>query len=355
MRVLITGACGFVGSALAFALRESIEDVEIVGLDNLWRPGSETNRARLRDAGIRVVHGDVRAASDFEPLPAVDWVIDAAANASVLAGVDGATSSRQLVEHNLIGSLNVLEYCRRHSAGFVLLSSSRVYSIAALQAVPLAERDGAFRLQSAAPMTGLSAAGLSEDFSVAPPASLYGTTKLASEALAIEYAEAFGLPVWINRCGVLAGAGQFGQPAQGIFAWWINRWLARQPLKYLGFGGRGLQVRDCLHPTDLAALVAAQLNQGPAKGERVVHNVSGGIENSMSLAQLSSWCSGHFGAMTVGANGRERPFDVPWVVLDATAAKKRWGWAPRRSIDSVLEEIAQHARANPAWLGVSEG
>lgn len=355
MRVLITGVCGFVGSALAFALRDSIEGIDIVGLDNLWRPGSETNRARLRAAGIRVVHGDVRASSDFEPLPVVDWVIDAAANASVLAGVDGATTSRQLVEHNLIGTLNVLEYCRRHSAGFVLLSSSRVYSIAALQAVPLAEGDGAFVVTPAPPMTGLSAAGMSEAFSVAPPASLYGTTKLASEALALEYADAFGLPTWINRCGVLAGAGQFGQPAQGIFAWWINRWVARKPLRYLGFGGRGLQVRDCLHPTDLAALVAAQLKERPAKGERVVHNVSGGVENSMSLAQLSNWCSNRFGAMTVAADGSERPFDVPWVVLDATAARKRWSWAPRRSIDSVLEEIARHAQANPGWLSVSEG
>jgi maleate isomerase len=77
--------------------------------------------------------------------------------------------------------------------------------------------------------------------------------------LALEYGETFGFPVWIDRCGVLAGAGQFGQPAQGIFAWWIHRWVQRKPLKYIGFEGRGLQVRDCLHPADLAALLAHQL------------------------------------------------------------------------------------------------
>ena len=42
------------------------------------------------------------------------------------------------------------------------------------------------------------------------------------ETLALEYGEAFGLPVLINRCGVLAGAGQFGRTDQGIFAYWIN-------------------------------------------------------------------------------------------------------------------------------------
>ena len=64
-------------------------------------------------------------------------MIDAAANPTVLAGVDGQTSSRQLVEHNLLGTVNLLEYCRRHGAAFVLLSTSRVYSIEPLASLPL--------------------------------------------------------------------------------------------------------------------------------------------------------------------------------------------------------------------------
>jgi len=55
------------------------------------------------------------------------------------------------------------------------------------------------------------------------PISLYGSTKLACEVLALECGEAFGFPVWVNRCGVLAGAGQFGTPDQGIFAFWVTR------------------------------------------------------------------------------------------------------------------------------------
>ena len=57
-------------------------------------------------------------------------MIDAAANPSVLAGLQGPFSSRQLFEHNLASVVNVLEYCKAHKAGLVLLSSSRVYSIA---------------------------------------------------------------------------------------------------------------------------------------------------------------------------------------------------------------------------------
>ena len=67
---------------------------------------------RLRELGVELIHGDMRTASDLEALPAADWVIDAAANPSVLAGVRGHSSSRQLFEHNLASLVNVLEYCR---------------------------------------------------------------------------------------------------------------------------------------------------------------------------------------------------------------------------------------------------
>ena len=84
-----------------------IEGVEIFGIDSLIRPGSELNRRSLPKYGCKIFYGDVRSRSDLDQLPSVDWVIDAAANPSVSAGVDGSVSSRQLVEHNLLGTINV--------------------------------------------------------------------------------------------------------------------------------------------------------------------------------------------------------------------------------------------------------
>lgn len=69
MRILLTGMCGFVGSVVARVLREWLTGVELVGLDNLVRPGSEINRQRLREAGFRLLHGDIRLPSDLEGLP----------------------------------------------------------------------------------------------------------------------------------------------------------------------------------------------------------------------------------------------------------------------------------------------
>src|SRR5215475_6078800 len=102
MKILITGICGFVGNALATELLRWDSALEIIGVDNLIRPGSERNRQGWKKRGVRLVHGDIRSASDLESLPAVDWIIDAAANPSVLAGVADRTNSRQLIEHNLI-------------------------------------------------------------------------------------------------------------------------------------------------------------------------------------------------------------------------------------------------------------
>ena len=144
MKIAITGICGFVGSELALQLARRFSGAQIAGIDNFSRPGSETTRPRLKAAGVVVKHGDVRCPSDLDALGAADWVIDAAANPSVLVGVDGRTSSRQAVEHNLVGTLNVLEFCKAQGAGLVLLSTSRVYSVKALNALPLVVRDGAF-------------------------------------------------------------------------------------------------------------------------------------------------------------------------------------------------------------------
>ncbi len=115
----------------------------------------------------------------------------------MLAGVDGKASSRQLVEHNLLGTLQLLEACKRWGAGFVLLSTSRVYSIPPLAQLAVEVCEGAFKPtpEALAASPGISADGVSEIFSTAAPVSLYGATKLASEALALEYGEAFGFPV----------------------------------------------------------------------------------------------------------------------------------------------------------------
>jgi CDP-paratose 2-epimerase len=258
------------------------------------------------------------------------------------------------VDHNLTGTINLLEYCKRHRIGFILLSTSRVYSIPPLAHLAVTvERDAFIPASGRALPAHLSAAGLTEEFSTGAPISLYGATKLAAETMALEYGETFGFPVFINRCGVLAGAGQFGRADQGIFAYWINAWLRKHPLKYLGFGGLGHQVRDCLHPRDLVPLLEQQFRAGTLPVEERLLNLSGGAASAMSLKQLSDWCEERLGHHVVAPDGTPRPFDIPWMVLDHAKATRLWNWRPSTSTPAILEEIARHAEAHPHWLELS--
>ncbi len=349
LKILITGACGFVGNRLALALRRLVDNVEIYGIDNLLRPGSEMNRASAAAAGIRFFHGDLRLRSDLETLPACEWVIDAAANSSVLAGVDGRSSARQVSEHNLSSTLNLLEYCREHGSGLVLISTNRVYSVRDLAGLPVRDSGSSFALDDTQALpTGVSPCGITEQFPTRQPISIYGATKLASEVMAIEYGSTFGFPVWVDRCGVLAGAGQFGTAEQGIFSYWLHAHAARLPLRYIGFGARGLQVRDAFHPDDLALLIERQIRRDPPS--EPIYNIGGGPANAMSLAQLTSWCDRRFAPYQPQAGDRERPFDAPWITMDSARARAEFGWEPTRTLLSILDEIATHVETNPGWL-----
>jgi CDP-paratose 2-epimerase len=289
---------------------------------------------------------------DFDAFPKADWVIDAAANPSVLAGIDGQASSRQLIdiisghgEHS-----GILQAERRgiHSSEH----EPRLFNpaLASLGS----PGDTAFKLRNDTQLpAGVSAEGVNESFSTAAPVSLYGSTKLASEVLALEYGATFGFPVWIDRCGVLAGAGQFGKADQGIFSFWINSYLRRRPLAYIGFGGNGYQVRDCLHPRDLIPLVRKQVLAPGGKAQ--VINLGGGKKNAMSLAELSAWCSDRFGSHIVASNSRDRQFDIPWLIMDSSLARALWNWEPETSLSANLAEIARHAEAHSNWLELSEG
>ena len=257
-----------------------------------------------------------------------------------------------MVEHNLIGTINILEYCKKVQSGLILLSTSRVYSAKELALLPKQENDSAYVLAQEASIEGISSSGISEDFPTTAPVSLYGATKLASETLALEYGNSFDFPVWINRCGVLAGAGQFGKADQGIFSYWLHSFREKTPLKYIGFGGKGLQVRDALHPKDLVPLIVKQMEEADRNAPKIV-NLGGGLANSMSLKQLTYWCKERFGDNEVIASEEERPMDAPWIVMDSSLAKEAWDWSPETKIQKILEEIAAHAEENPQWLKIS--
>ncbi|HOW89712.1 MAG TPA: NAD-dependent epimerase/dehydratase family protein [Elusimicrobiales bacterium] len=347
MRVLITGICGYVGSRVASGLRRSMPGLKLYGMDNLSRRGSESNIPFLARLGVKPAHGDVRLREDIDALPAADWVIDCAANPSVLAGtgVDGCATSEQLVGSNLTGTLNLLEYCKKHRSGLILLSTSRVYSVNALNSLKLRETSTRFEPAGRYP-EGFSARGVSEAFSTASPVSLYGATKLSSEIMALEYADAFGFPIRINRAGVIGGPGQFGKADQGIFSFWAcARALGAAP-KFIGFGGKGKQVRDCVSAEEVAELLAEQIRRPGKKAPRTI-NIGGGPLGALSLRELDDLCRDFFGAKDrPRGEAATRPYDVPYYVSDTRLAEAHWGWKPSLKREERIAAICRWAADN---------
>ena len=82
-------------------------------------------------------------------------------------------------------------------------------------------------------------------------------------------------------------------------------------------------------------------------------NIGGGINNSMSLKQLSDFCEKRLGPNEVVSSQEERPMDAPWIVMDSSVAQNAWDWRPKIGINQILEEIANFADDHPEWLSMT--
>jgi CDP-paratose 2-epimerase len=337
-RVLVTGGAGFVGANLCLALAAAGD--EVVALDSLKRRGSELNLARLREAGVTFVHGDVRERSDLLGLDPVEAVVECSAEPSVLAGMGSGADF--VVQTNLLGAHNCLELARRDGAQFVFLSTSRVYPVAALSALALREDETRFALADEQPLSGASEHGIAEHFPLGGARTLYGATKLAAELLVAEYE----LPSVINRCGVIAGPWQMGKVDQGVFTHWLLAHRLGRPLTYIGYGGSGKQVRDLLHVEDLCALIAEQLAD-PAGWDGATVNVGGGVEGSLSLLETTALCRELTGnEVAIEPVLEPRPGDVPLYASDCRALFARTEWRPTRGPRAILEDTLAWIEAN---------
>lgn len=345
-KILVTGGAGFVGSSLAERFHD--RGVEVVIMDNLMRKGSDLNAARLQKRGIRFFRGDICRQADWDQLPAFDLIIDCAAEPSVHAG---ATSTPiPVIENNLNGTVLALEKARKDGSAFVFLSTSRVYSIGPLSAIRLDDGPSRFEIAAKQELPGLSVRGIAEDFPRDTYRSFYGTTKLASEQLIQEYAAFYGMKAIINRCGVIAGPYQMGKVDQGVTALWVARHYFKQPLKYIGYGGKGHQVRDVMHPADLFDLLCIQLRLVAEWGADI-YNVGGGREVSFSLAELTEHCravTGH--TVDIASVPETSAVDVPLYITDTAKVQRAFGWTPRHGVRQIVEDIHDWIRREESVL-----
>jgi CDP-paratose 2-epimerase len=354
LHVLVTGGCGFIGSHVALHLREAGHKVSIV--DNLVRRGSERNISVLSYHGATFFHGDVRNPEDLENLPAgIELICDTSAQPSVVTGYANPLFD---LTNNGLGAIHILEYARRRKIPLIFWSSNRVYGADRLNALPRRETltrfeydpDAWNRTSVGQRSPGFHPVhGVSEEFSIdGGQRSIYGLSKLIADAACQEYAQAYDLPIVVNRFGVLSGAGQFGHTDQGWVVWWaIAHWF-KLPLTYLGWLGK--QVRDVLFVKDMLALLDLQIKQ-IARFRGDVFNLGGGAENSVSLCEatkLMQETSSRSTSVTHSEQARKGDIVLYWT--DNRKATQQLGWKPAIGLRAGFTNIFEWIRENEAEL-----
>jgi CDP-paratose 2-epimerase len=138
---------------------------------------------------------------------------------------------------------------------------------------------------------------------------------------------------------VLAGPWQMDKVDQGVFTYWMLAHYFRRNLHYIGYGGRGKQVRDLLHVEDLAYLIEDQLVR-PHHWDGATVNVGGGRDISLSLRETTELCREITGnSVEVTSSDESRPGDVRIYLSDCTRLYAMTDWRPQRSAREVLEDI----------------
>jgi CDP-paratose 2-epimerase len=321
--VLITGACGFIGTALS--LHFLSRGAAVVGLDNLSRPGVEVNARELqaypRFSFHRVDLADQQTLwRTLRKMGAVDAVFHLAGQVAVNASY---RDRRLDFESNLLGSFNLLECVASLTPGAYCLYSStnKVYG----------------RLRRS------TAVGREQSLD---PCTPYGVSKAAAELYFSEYnREPIGLSTCSLRQSCIYGHHQLGTEDQGWLAWFAAANLLKRPVCIYGDGE---QVRDLLFIDDLIALYAECLDRRVTG----VYPVGGGEANAISLNQALLLIEQETGRPFVGITHAEpRPGDQPYFVAELSWARDLGlAWRPRTGVTAGLRRLLSWLEAHEADL-----
>lgn len=310
MKTLVTGAAGFIGSALVDRLLAA--GYAVVGFDNFSTGREWFLQDALRSPGFRLVRGDLLdTAAIAAAMDGVDVVFHLAANADVRFGTNHPTRD---LEQNTICTSNVLEAMRITGTKRIVFSSTgSVYGDANVFPTP---ENAPFPVQT----------------------SLYGASKLACEGLISAYCEGFGFTAYIFRFVSILGE----RYTHGHIYDFYNQLLAHPTrLKVLGNGHQRksyLYVQDCLN----AILIALE----KAGGKVNVFNL--GTDEYCEVNDSISWIVEHLRLKPdLEYTGGERGWvgDSPFILLDCNLIRAL-GWKPLLSIrDGVVRTvnfIAEH-------------
>jgi CDP-paratose 2-epimerase len=346
---LITGSAGLIGSEAARFC--AAQGLTVAGIDNDMRgyffgPSSSVkwNRAQLEQELKSYRHHDI----DIRIQDALEDVFKTYRKDIVLVVHAAAQPSHDWAARepftdfsiNANGTLNLLEFTRRHcpDAVFIFTSTNKVYGDRP-NVLPLIEQEQRWECD---PLHPYAVHGIDESMSIDGTLhSLFGASKVAADILVQEYGRYFGLKTACFRGGCLTGPNHSGAELHGFLAYLAHCAVAEKPYKIFGYKGK--QVRDNIHARDLITAFWAFF-QMPRTGE--VYNIGGGRFANCSMLEAIALCEDLAGKkMQVSYEETNRMGDHIWWISDTRKFEEHYpAWQRDYSIEKMLEQIIASQR-----------
>ena len=305
MKILVTGGAGFIGSHLIDALLERGD--EVICFDNFSSGRREFIEHNLGQ--MELVEGDLLNKSDIEKaIKGCDAVFHLAANPDVRSG---AGNTKTHFDNNIVATYNLLEEMRENGVTKIAFtSSSTVYGEASVIPTP-------------------------ENYGPLIPISIYGASKLASEALIASYCHTFDMEAIIYRFANVVGP----RSTHGVIYDFINK-LKANP-EQLEILGDGTQKKSYLYIDDCIDAMLFGFDRMKEKVE--IYNI--GSEDWTDVRTIADIVSSEMGLrpeykFTGGLDGRGWKGDVKFMRLDISKLKEK-GWNPRHTSNDAIRMTAR--------------
>lgn len=324
--LLVTGGCGFIGSAFVRRMfRDQTFDGTIVNLDLLTYAGNVENVADGVDPSRhKLVVGDIRDASLVMRVcreHAIDTIVHFAAESHVDRSIDGPMV---FIETNVLGTARLLEVARElRTVHFHHVSTDEVFG-------------------------SLGPSGAFSEASPYDPRSPYSASKAASDHLVRAYAHTFGISATLSNCSNNYGPYQFPEKLIPLM---ILNMVSGKPLPVYG---DGQNVRDWLHVDDHVEAIWTILQHGIA-GE--TYNIGGNAErtNLELVRQLMSIMSSESGRPLEQFEQllsfvKDRPGHDRRYAIDASKLRTTLGFSPRYTLEQGLAETVRWYLEHSGWV-----